>query len=89
MNDRVIQLGPMMVAPGCSVGRAPATASWPEREAMLDEYDVVVITDEFAITRASRLPKLTGEDITVAMVDQFTASLRDVEVRAGGAAQEN
>jgi hypothetical protein len=80
-NDCVVSFPPMQLAAGSAVGRAPAGASQQECEALLDEYDAVLVSDKLMITGASRLPKLTHGAVTTAMTDQLSAHLRDIEAR--------
>lgn len=65
----------MRIAEGCTAGRAPAGATWQEREALLDRYDVVLVSLSLMITRLSRMSKLTAGTVTTAMTDQYGGHL--------------
>ncbi len=83
-EDQVIQMPLMRIAEGCTAGRAPDGATWQEREALLDQYDVVLVSPSLMITRLSRMSKLTAGTVTTAMTDQYDGHLRDIPARAGG-----
>jgi hypothetical protein len=86
---QVIQMDISPVPPSCSVGRAPAGSATEECEALLEQYDAVIVSNEAMITYVDRIPKLTGGVIPSSMTDQFGAELRDLPVGEPRTADEN
>ena len=53
---------------------------YEECEALLEQYDAVIVSDTMMITYVDRIPKLTGGVIPDWMTDQLGAELRDLPV---------
>ncbi len=56
---------------------------------MLEQYDVVVVSDQMMITYVDRIPRLTGGVIPNWMTDQLAAQLRDLSGGEPGPADES
>jgi hypothetical protein len=74
---QVVQMPIMRVAEGCSVGRAPTGSTTEDCEALLEQYDAVVVSKDLMITYIDCIPGLTGGVIPNWMTDQLGAELQD------------